>query len=161
MIFAFSYICEVSSIVIRPDVISLYVNGNYNFRIIYLRREFFKVVFSMLLNLILPSINVIYFTKKWMTILTRFFFLSLIRFLGCQCFNTSTQLNLWWSHFLSGRGNFKIKCGRYSEILYRFFSKENMTCLYLPRSSAFEGQFCLPEKSKGQVNNLMISYSFS
>lgn len=125
------------------------------------RGEFFKVTFSMWLNLIFPSINVIYFTKKWMTIITFFFSFSLIRFLGCQCFNTSTQLSLWWSHFLSGRGNFKIKCGRYSEILYRFFSKENMTCLYLPRSSAFEGQFCLPEKSKGQVNNLMISYSFS
>lgn len=117
---------------------------------LYIWREgSFLVFFSMFLNLVLQGINVIYFMKKRMTILTRFFFsLSLIRFLGCQCFNTSTQLNLWWSHFLSGRGNFKIKCGRYSEILYRFFSKENMMCLCLPRSSALRGSFVCLKKVK-------------
>ena len=70
------------------------------------------------------------------------------------------QINQWWSHFLSGRGSFSIQnCGRYSEILNRFFSKENDM---LSRSSALKGQFCLPEKEKckGQVNNLRISYTF-
>lgn len=71
------------------------------------------------------------------------------------------QINQWWSHFLSGRGSFSIQnCGRYSEILNRFFSKENDM---LSRSSALKGQFCLPErkkKCKGQVNNLRISYTF-
>lgn len=74
------------------------------------------------------------------------------------------QINQWWSHFLSGRGSFSIQnCGRYSEILNRFFSKENDM---LSRSSALKGQFCLPEKKKkkkkckGQVNNLRISYTF-
>lgn len=33
--------------------------------------------------------------------------------------------------------------------------------LMLTKIKCIEGQFCLPEKSKGQVNNLMISYSFS
>ena len=42
MIYAFSYIYEVGRIVIRPDVISFCVNGNYNFRIIYLKRGIFQ-----------------------------------------------------------------------------------------------------------------------
>lgn len=151
MVPAPSYVCQVSNILIRPVVTLLYISGHYNFRTAYRKGGFQSSFISMLLKLALIKCDnnlQIYFTKKWMTILTSFFFLSLIRFLGCQCFNTSTQLNLWWSHFLSGRRNFKIKCGRYSEILYRFFSKENMTCLCSPRSSALRGSFVCLKKVK-------------
>lgn len=46
---------------IRPDVILLYIDGHFNFRITNLKRGIFQSVFiSMLLNLILSNINVIF-----------------------------------------------------------------------------------------------------
>lgn len=89
--------------------------------------------------------------------ISNFFF----RFLGCQCFNTrAANKSVVKSFSKWKRKFFNTNCGRYSEILNRFFSKENDM---LSRSSALKGQFCLPErkkKCKGQVNNLRISYTF-
>lgn len=69
MVPALSYICQVSGIFIRPDVISLYINGYFNFRIAYLKRGIFQSSFiSMLLKLMLIiryyNNLQIYFTNK-------------------------------------------------------------------------------------------------
>lgn len=60
MVPALSCICEVSNILIRPDIVtSLYIHGNFNFRIMYLKGgAFFRVVLLTLLNFMLTNINV-------------------------------------------------------------------------------------------------------
>lgn len=80
MVPALSYICGVSSILIRPDVVtSLHIHGNFNFRIIYLKGGgFFSGFISILLNFMLTNINITFadtFYKEMNDNFNKIFFL--------------------------------------------------------------------------------------